>query len=94
METAEATSVASSEIEVLACNWTTVEIYQRCQLTSHPTGVGVVFTGIAATEVLDAMRLCGLARREWDVVSSGVQLMGRVAAQAINAAVSAAPGRR
>lgn len=91
METAEATSAVSAEIEVLACNWTTVEIYQRCQLTMHVAMHGVVCGGIAATEILAAIRLARVARKEWDVVAAGVQLMGRVAARVINAASRAAP---
>lgn len=94
METAEASSATTDEIEVLACNWTIVEIYQRCQLTSHASMGGAIFTGIACTEVLDALHMSRVAIREWETVSLGVQLMGRVAAQAINAAVQKAQRKR
>jgi len=94
VETAEATSAISDEIEVLACNWATVEVYQRCQLTMHVTMHGVVCGGIAAAEILAAIRLAQVLQKDWGAVAAGVQAMGRIAAQVINAAARAAPQTR
>jgi len=86
---AEKATVTSSEIEVLAENWTTVSVYCDCQLTFVGGAGGAVCMGVSALEVEAAMRLRRLPRSQWQQVAAGVQLMGRAAATAINAKVRA-----
>lgn len=94
MAEAEKATVTRSEIEVLADNWITVSVYCDCQLTFVGGAGGAVCTGVAALEVEAAMRLRRLPRSQWQQVAAGVQLMGRAAAAAINAKVSAAATSR
>lgn len=89
MAEAEKATVTSSEIEVLAENWTTVSVYCDCQLTFVGGAGGAVCMGVSALEVEAAMRLRRLPRSQWQQVAAGVQLMGRAAATAINAKVRA-----
>jgi len=79
---------------VLADNWTTVSVYSNCQLTFVGGAGGAVCMGVSALEMEAAMRMRRLPRKEWQQVAAGVQLMGRVAATAINAKVSAAATSR
>jgi hypothetical protein len=85
----------ATDIEVLACNWQTVEVYQRCQMTLVGGAHGARCMGIAAREVHTAVTLMRVARPAWPDVLDGVQLMGREAAGRLNgAATDAAPSRR
>lgn len=88
--TAEAAPVADSRIEVLACNWLTVDVYQTCQLGFASGAGGAICLGIAAIEIRAALQLQGVPRRQWGELATGVQLMGRVAASTINAAIQRA----
>lgn len=85
-EAEEAAAEASDGIEVLACNWVAVTVYQACQLTRIVGMTKVVCTGIAALEIVAALQLCGVPQQDWQEVGDGVRLMGMAAAQAINEA--------
>jgi len=86
-EAKEAAATDTSDvIEVLACNWTTVHVYQACQLTKVVGMTRVVCTGMAAVEIHAGLQICDVRKDEWQAVSEGVRLMGLAAASAINAA--------
>lgn len=84
-ETAAATDT-SDVIEVLACNWVAVAVFQACQLTRLVGMTKVVCTGIAALEIVAALQLCGVPQQDWHEVGDGARLMGLAAAKAINEA--------
>jgi hypothetical protein len=91
VEEAEASAATANEtIDVLACNWTTVDMFRGCQL-SFVGGAGrAICMGIAATEIHAALQLRCLPRRQWPEVAQGIQLMGRMSASTINKKLSAA----
>lgn len=83
-------------MEVLACNWTAVEIYLRCQLTYVGGPTGAVCIGIASHEIHAALHLGGITTDLWPETADAVRLMGRTAMQATNRAIASArsqPGR-
>lgn len=70
-------------IEVLECNWQAVEVFRRCQLT-WVSGMRAVCVGISAKEIRSAAWLMQIEQTEWMQLTDDVQLMGRVAAAALN----------
>lgn len=73
----------ATEIDVLAENWTTVQVYLRCQ-PDISVGWGERWNGISATEVRSAATMMRVPRDEWPDVLDGVQHMGRVVAEIRN----------
>lgn len=71
------------EVEVLACNWETVDVFLRCQQTIA-SGMSACFLGISCSEVRAALELGEVPRRRWRRISAGVQQMGRIAASVLN----------
>lgn len=76
---------ASVEVPVLPENMPTLAVFLRCLPAHLGAGLsGAVCLGIAATEVLAALLLSGVPRREWRRFSDDVQLMSRAYAKAAN----------
>lgn len=94
MADAEAAPVVDSSVEVLACNWLTVEVYQTCQLGFASGAGGAICLGIPATEIHAALQLQRVPRPQWREVAAGIQLMGRVGAAMINTAIERATKHR
>lgn len=70
---------------VLPENHIVVEAFHRCRLDVS-IGMGAYWQTISATEVRSACALSRVPPREWPRVTDGVQLMGRVTANARNEA--------
>lgn len=60
-----------------------VAVFDRCVMAAIG-GMGVVWQGIAATEIRAALTLARIPRARWLDVSDDVSRMGRVAADAMN----------
>jgi hypothetical protein len=78
-------------LEVLAENWTAVQVFQCCQ----PTFAGMSGTqvGISAAEIEAAMRGLRIAPRERPDVMRGVVYMGRIAADEASKVAKKEPKR-
>lgn len=72
-------------VEVLACNWDALEVFQHCQLPIVGAGLGVVYMGISATECRSAIELLLLPRVRWLDALAGAQHIGRLVAGHLNA---------
>lgn len=72
-------------VPVLPENLPTLAVFMRCLPSYLAAGLsGVVCLGIAATEVVAALVLSGVPRKEWSVWVDNVQLMARAYAKAAN----------
>lgn len=67
------------EIGVLPDNLVIVETLDRC-LPELSVGMGVLWRGVQATEILAACKLGHVPRKVWPEVIDGVQLMARIVA--------------
>lgn len=76
---------ADRVVEVLACNWDALEVFQRCQLSIVGAGLGVVHVGISATECRSAIALLRLPRARWLDALDGAQHIGSLVAGHLNA---------
>jgi hypothetical protein len=73
-----------AEIEVLAENWDTVQVFTRCRQT-WAAGMGGAFAqGFSALEIEAACRLARVEPDTWPEVSDQVHEMGRIAAEELN----------
>lgn len=72
-------------LQVWACNWPAVEVYQRCRLEIVAGGFSVHYNGIAPAEIRAALDLLDVPRPQWPDLLDDVQYMGRCASDALNA---------
>ncbi|MCK5772047.1 hypothetical protein [Algiphilus sp.] len=73
-----------AEIPVWWTHWTSVEVFERCEL-SVIGGMSVHYQGITATEIRSACELLRVRWYEWPDIVDDVQFMGRTVARTINA---------
>lgn len=66
-------------IGVLPRNAGIVQVFQRCQ-PQVAIGMGVLWQGVGAVEVLAACRMSRVPRADWPRYLDGVQLMAHVVA--------------
>lgn len=66
------------EVEVLAANWETVQVFTRCDPSLVVGATAARFVGIAAAEVESVMRVVGVPRCRRLAVFDGVKHMGVV----------------
>lgn len=75
-------------VEVLACNWRTVQVYQACAWSKAPVFTGKtlrwIHEGIAAAEIMAAMRGLGVPRAARQRVFEGIRVMVNAAAPVLN----------
>lgn len=72
------------EIEVMACNWRSVEVYQQCALAYVGTGMQAICTGFEAKEIVAVMDALNVRVKRRPRILRDVIFMGRVAAGYIN----------
>ena len=68
---------------VLPENVGVVQVFKRCQ-PQIGIGMGVVWQGVGAVEVLAACRMSHVRKRDWTRYLDGVQLMARTVADIRN----------
>lgn len=78
----------AKRVKVLACNWTAVRVFRRCQQSI--AGLSGVCMGFSAQEVRAALELLGIRRKRWPSVFDDVLYMGSVAANTMNRKTSPA----
>lgn len=71
-------------VEVLACNWDSVCVYQVCMQTVVGGGFGCIHLGVSAAECRAACALLRISRSRWPDVAEGVQHMGQIVATELN----------
>lgn len=78
-----------TEIEVLACNWTAVQVFQRCQITTVASMSGAVLLGVSASEAMAGARMLRVPVAEWPDLIDGVQMLAGHVANIENAKMKA-----
>ncbi|WP_296280547.1 DUF1799 domain-containing protein [Pseudoxanthomonas sp.] len=69
------------EVEVLEDNWSTVEVFGRCQPNWIVGLGGASYAGITATEIEAACRLLQIPTAQWPDISQGVRVMALASAE-------------
>lgn len=86
----EPCSEQPQEIEVLECNWTAVQVYLRCQMTTIAGMSGAVLLGVSASEAMASARMLRVPVREWPETIDGVQVLASLVAKIENGKMQAA----
>lgn len=74
------------EILVLPENLPVLAVFLRCLPTHVGAGMGgVVCSGISSVEILAALRVSCIPRRDWPRFADDLHLMGRAYSKALNA---------
>ena len=81
--------------EVWSCNWLAVEIFEHCDMEGFGAGMaGIFWTGISVTQIHTARQVIPVPEAEWIDLVDDVRHMGRVVAQARNAAAARTADKR
>lgn len=66
-------------------NWPAIVVFTRCEWTKLVGMGGLVWSGIAASEIEAVLKLTKVPRDQWTLILDGVRLMVKAALPHINA---------